>query len=454
MSKKEYSRRSFIKQNAIIGLSTAVGVGMAPSLFAGSLRGIDTPAILGGSPVRTKAWPKWPMWNPETDEKRVLEVLRSGVWSRANVVAEFENKWAQLVGTKRALATTNGTSAMIAALTQLNIGGGDEVIIPPYTFIANLTAVLATGAMPVFADIDPETFQIDPKKIEAKITSRTRAILPVHICGLPADMVRIMEIAKKHNLVVVEDACQAWLAEINHQKVGTFGNAGAFSFQNSKNIPIGEGGMLVSNDEALVDKCYSFHNYGHPYGTASGRPGAKMRMAEYQAAIGLAQLERLDSQTTTRTQNADYLKSQLKDIPGILPFKLYDNVTRIALHLFPFRYKKDAFQGLPKDGFLKALKAEGIACSGGYAPLNSAANLGNTFETKNYQKMYPKEMLNMNKYLEQNSCPLNEHLCSEEAVWFGQNMFLGDKSDMNDISNAIAKIQKNADSIKKLAATK
>jgi perosamine synthetase len=454
MSKKEYSRRSFIKQNAMIGLGTAVGVGMAPSLFAGSLRGIDTPAILGGSPVRTKGWPKWPMWIQETDEKRVLETLRSGVWSRASVVTEFEKKWAETIGTKRALATTNGTGAMIASLTQLNVGCGDEVIIPPYTFIATLAAVLATGAMPVFADIDPETFQIDPKKIEAKITPRTRAILPVHICGLPADMVRIMQIAKKHNLVVVEDACQAWLAEINHQKVGTFGNTGCFSFQNSKNIPIGEGGAIVSNDEELMDKCYSYHNYGDPYGTAGARPGVKLRMTEYQAAIGLAQLTRLESQTTIRIANAEYLKSQLKNIPGIIPYKLYDNVTRPAFHLFPFRYKKEAFHDLPKADFLKALKAEGISCSAGYKPLNTALNLGNTFETKNYQKMYPKEMLDMNRYLAQNKCPENDRLCAEEAVWFTQNMLLTEKADMNDISNAIARIQKNAESIKKLTASK
>lgn len=451
MSKKENSRRSFIKQNSIIGLGAALGVGMPSlSLFAGGLSSIDTPAILGGSPVRTKAWPKWPVWNPETDEKLVLEVLRSGKWSRAATVTEFEKKWAAVIGTKRALATVNGTSAMIASLTQLNIGGGDEVIIPAYTFIATLTAVLATGAIPIFADIDPETFQIDPEKIEEKISSRTRAILPVHICGLPADMIQIMQIAKKHNLVVVEDACQAWLAEINHQKVGTFGNAGCFSFQNSKNLPIGEGGAIVSNDNEFMDRCYSFHNYGLAFGTASARPGNKLRMTEYQAAIGLAQLDRLESQTNTRIGNAEYLKSQIKNIPGIIPYKLYDNVTRIALHLFPFRYKKEEFKGLTRTEFLQAMKAEGIPCSSGYKPLNTALNLGNTFETKNYQKMYPKKMLNMGRYIGQNQCPENDRLCNEEAVWFSQNMLLGNKSDMNDIYNAIERIQKNADKIKKV----
>ncbi len=242
------------------GLGAAITLGVAPSIFASQTNGIDNPAILGGNPVHTKAWPGWPMWNPETDEKRVLEVLRSGVWSRREVVSEFEKAWAETIGAKRALAVVNGTNALIAALVQLDIGGGDEVIVPPYTFIATVAAVIATGAMPVFVDTDRETFQIDTEKIEAKITSRTRAIMPVHILGLPANMPRIMEIANKHDLVVVEDACQAWLAEIDHKKMGTFGHAGCFSFQNSKNMPIGEGGAIVSDDDDFMDRCYSYHN--------------------------------------------------------------------------------------------------------------------------------------------------------------------------------------------------
>ncbi len=220
MNKKENSRRKFIKQNSLLGIGTIVSSGSISSAFAAIKNETGVPAILGGKPVRTESWPKWPRWNPATDEERVLEVLRSGVWSRNKVVTEFENKWAETVGAKRALAVVNGTNAIIAALVQLNVGGGDEVIVSSYTFIASVAAILATGAMPVFVDTNPETFQIDASKIEEKITSRTRAILPVHILGLPAEMYKIMAIAKKHNLVVVEDACQAWLAEIDHKKNG------------------------------------------------------------------------------------------------------------------------------------------------------------------------------------------------------------------------------------------
>lgn len=419
-----------------------------------SISDTGMPAILGGQKIRTKDWPKWPIWDSSTDEEQVLKVLRSGVWSRAEVVTEFEKKWAEAIGAKRCLAVVNGTNALITSLVQLGIGGGDEVLLPPYTFIACLQVILQVGAMPVFVDTDPWTFQIDPSNIEARITSRTRAIMPVHILGLPADMVKIMAIAKKHNLLVVEDACQAWLAEIDHKKVGTFGNAGCFSFQNSKNIPMGEGGAIVSDDESFMDRCYSYHNYGNPYGSSIGEvgsgtviPGTKLRLTEYQAAIGLAQMKRLEEQTTRRNVNAEYLRSKIKDIPGILPYKLTDKVTRASFHLFPFRYKKEEFKDLSRDEFLKALQAEGIPCSGGYTPLNKMACLENVFNTKNYRLIYSKEMLDYKKFMDRNQCPANDQLC-KEAVWFGQNMLLTDKSDMDDIASAIEKVYKNADKIK------
>lgn len=468
--KKNVSRREFIKRNSLNGLSAV----LAPSLITDGIESglaVSTdlpvptvksassgPAVLGGAPVRTKDWPTWPIWKPETDEKQLLDVIRSGVWSRAKVTTEFEQTWARALGVKRSLLIVNGTNALIIALNQLNVRAGDEVIVPPYTFIATISAVLATGAMPIFVDVDPETFQIDPAKIEAKITPRTKAIIPVHILGLPADMTRILPIAQKHNLVVIEDACQAHLAEINHQKVGTLGHAGCFSFQNSKNLAIGEGGAIVSRDEAFMDRCFSYQNYGNPYGTAVGsvstgsvRQGTKLRITEYQAAIGLAQLKRLDDQTTTRNVNAAYLRSQIKDIPGIVPYKLYDTVTRAAFHLFPFRYQKEAFKGLSRDEFLKALRAEGIPCSSGYATLTNQPYLNDAFQSKNFQKVYPNDRLDFTQYVAQNHCPQNDRLCNEEAVWFTQNMLLGDKADMTDIADAIAKVHKNAEQLTKLS---
>jgi len=232
------SRRWFIRHGSLGLAATAVA---SNSLFAGSASiTAPTPAVLGGSPVTdVHKWIKWPIWIPETDEPLVLQSLRSGVWSRAKLVEQFEKEWANTLGSKRCLTTVNGTTALIVALNQLNIRGGDEVLVTPYTFIATIQAILTNGAMPVFVDVDPHTYQIDPKKLEAKITPQTKAILPVHILGLPADMKSIMAIANKHKLLVVEDACQAHLAEINGKKAGTFGNAGCFIFQNSKEIAIG-----------------------------------------------------------------------------------------------------------------------------------------------------------------------------------------------------------------------
>lgn len=450
------NRRAFIASSGV--LAAGLGLSQSPLSAFASKGESGKPALLGGQPIRAKGWSRWPIWNPEADEKRVTDVLRSGVWSRAAVVTEFEKKWAEAVGAKRCLAVVNGTNALIASLVQLDIGGGDEVLVPPYTFIATIIAVLQTGAMPVFVDTDPETFQIDAAKIEAKITPRTRAILPVHILGLPADMEAIMRIAKKHNLLVVEDACQAWLAEISHKKVGTFGNAGCFSFQNSKNLAIGEGGAIVSDDDAFMDRCYSYHNYGNPYGATVGAVGAaaaivgtKLRITEYQAAIGLAQLARLEEQTATRNANAEYLKAKIKDLPGILPYRLHNNVTRAAFHLFPFRYKQEAFHGLPRSTFLKALSAEGIPCSAGYVPQNKMPYLDNAFRSKNFRRMYRAEELAYPAYLERNQCPENDRLC-DEAVWLSQNLLLADKSDMDDIVRAIGKIHQNADTLAKAQA--
>lgn len=450
------SRRTFIKKTslgaagAFIGLET-LAAGTAPAL---QLPG--TPALLGGMPLMTKdKWVKWPVWIPETDEPLVLEALRGGVWSRAGLVTRFEEEYARLLGAKRCLSTVNGTNALIVALNQLGVGAGDEVIVPPYTFVATIQAVLVNGAIPVFADIDPHTYQIDPVKIEAKITPRTRLILPVHILGMPADMNRIMAIARKHNLLVLEDACQAHLAEIGGKKAGTIGHAGCFSFQTSKNLAIGEGGAIVSDDNDLMDRCFSCHNLGFPYGVAPGavasgsvRIGGKSRMAEYQAAIGLVQLKRLEVQTRTRNENAAYLRKRLAAIPGIVPHRLYDNVTQAAYLLFAFRYRQDQFKGLSRDTFIKALGAEGVPVSSGYTPLNTQPFIRDALESKNFRSMYAGNPVAYKTYIAQNQCPQNEALC-KEAVWITQNMLLGSTADMELIAGAIERIYKNADRIKK-----
>lgn len=448
-------RRKFISRT-IAGTSLLAASGFNNLYAWGKTTGDSKlPAILGGAKSHQAVWPAWPVWKSAYDEK-ILEVLHSGVWSRAKVTAEFEKKWAELIGAKKCLSVVNGTNALITSVAQFDIGAGDEVIIPPYTFIATVQAILMNGALPVFVDIDPKTFQIDPSKIEEKITSRTKAIMPVHILGIPADMTKIMAIAKKHDLIVIEDACQAHLAEVNGKRVGSIGDAGCFSFQTSKNMPIGEGGAITSDNEAFMDQCFSYHNLGFPYGTQVGsvsrggiRVGSKIRFTEYQAAIGMIQLMNLEKETNTRWENAQYLSKKIEGRPGISTATLYPETTKAAYHLYPLLYNKEKFKGLTRSQFIKSLRAEGIPCSSGYAPLHTQPFIKAAFESKLYQKVYDKKDVDYQDFIDKNQCPMNDRICNEEAIWLTQNLFLGNKSSMDNIANAIEKIEVNADKIVK-----
>jgi len=443
MDSKNLTRRAFLA--ATTGTIAAVATSRTPVYAnAGKL------AINGGKPVRAKKWPAWPQWDRSAEE-HVISILRSGNWYRGqgNTVTQFEKAYAELLGAKRCVCTVNGTNALLTALHALDVGVGDEVIVSPYTFIATYNVVIGSCALPVFADTDPETFQINPDTIEERITERTRAILPVHILGLPANMDKIMAIAKKHNLVVIEDACQAWMAEWRGKKCGTIGNLGCFSFQNSKHLPIGEGGAVIGNDEELMDRVMSYHNCGRPYGSVkrtSGYPiiGTNRRMTEYQAAVGLSQIKRLEKDTALRNENAEYLSSRIKDIPGIVPVKLYDGVTRCAYHLYPFRYKKERFNNAPREKFLAALSAEGVPCSGGYGPQYRDGLIEVALNSKNFTRSFPKARLD--KYRQELNYPGNEQLC-KEAVWLTQNMLLGSQGDTGDIADAIQKIYENRDKL-------
>jgi perosamine synthetase len=406
------------------------------------------PAILGGKPVRTAPFPRWPIFR-EADEKAVLPVLRSGVWSRAKVVAEVERRYARLMGAKYCIATSNGTNAIITAVRGLDIGAGDEVITTPYTFAATIHPILLANALPVFADIDAETWQIDPAKIEAKITKNTVAILPVHIIGGICDMDRINLIAKKHNLKVIEDACEAHGGEWKSRKVGTLGDLGCFSFQNGKSLTCGEGGAILGHDEKLMDRCYSFHNLGRPHGSVvrrnhEGHPilGSKCRMAEYQASILMTQMETFDEESKRRSDNAAYLSAKLKQIPGIVPRTDYAEVTRTAFYYYGFRYKKERFDGLSRDKFIAALREEGIPVGAGLGviegtPMNREGFIEDAFRSKAYQRIYSKKKLA--SYQADNECPESDRLVGE-TVGFHQSVLLTARQDMDDIAKAIFKV--------------
>jgi len=448
MDKNNVTRRHFMAA-ASAGTVAALTAKTIP-LYANAGRAAGKLAIKGGTPVRTGRWPSWPVWDKSAEDS-ILSVLRSGNWfrGRGTKVSEFEEKYAALMGAKRCLATASGTTALLTALHALGIDAGDEVITSPYTFIATYNAVFLSKALPVFADTDPETFQINPDKIEDRITERTKAIMPVHILGLPANMDRINAIAKKHKLVVIEDACQAWLAEWRGKKCGTVSDLGCFSFQNSKHLPSGEGGAVVGDNDEIMDLCHSFHNCGRPYRSVkatSGYPtrGSNRRMQQFQAVILMSQMKRLEKDTELRNQNARYLTSRIKDIPGIVPHKLYEGVTRAAYHLYPFRYKKEHFNNAPRSRFLAALRAEGIPCSGGYGPQYKDGLIEEALNSRGYKRLYSKKRLQ--KYRDELHFPDNDRLC-QEAVWLSQTLLLTAKKDMDDIADAIRKIYDNRDKL-------
>ncbi len=448
MNAQHMTRRQFVGA-ASAGTFAAMAARGVPA-FGNVGKNAGKLAMLGGTPVRAKPWPTWPVWDSSAEES-VLEILRSGNWYRGQgkTVTQFEEAYAKLLGVKRCVAMVNGTNSLMTALHMLDVGVGDEVIVSPYTFIATYNVVLNSCALPVFADTDPETFQINPDTIESKITENTRAILPVHILGIPANMDRITEIAKKHNLKVIEDACQAWLAQWRGKSCGTLGDLGCFSFQNSKHLPCGEGGAVVGNDEDLMDRVHAYHNCGRAFGNMpktgpNPMMGTNRRMTEYQAAILLNQMKRLEADTELRWANGKYLTSKIKGIPGIVPHRLYEGVTRAVYHLYPFRYLKEHFNNAPRDKFLAALSAEGVPCSGGYGPQYNDGLIEAALTSKNFTRSFPKARLD--RYRDELHYPGNDQLC-REAVWIGQNMLLTSKQDMDDIANAIAKVYENRDKL-------
>lgn len=403
-------------------------------------------ALKGGEPVRKKPFPKWPIFS-EREMKALKDVLESGSWGvGGSRKKEFEEKFAAYQHAKYGIAVTSGTTALEISLRALGLGCGDEVIVPSYTFMATAIAVLYVNAIPVFADIDLETYNIDPKSVEAMISERTRAILPVHIGGRPADMDALLSLAKKHNLYIVEDACQAWGAEWKGLRVGAIGEMGAFSFQSSKNITSGEGGIIVTNSEDLYVKAWSLHNCGRmPQGAwyEHHLPGANYRITEFQAAVLLAQMERFDEQTEKRIENAKYLNSKLSKIDGVKPLKDDERITRNVYHLYIFRFNPEAFGGISKSTLARALQAEGIPASVGYSkPLYKEPYL-------EYFKKCPLSCPHYGKSMDYSNVkmPATEKACYYEGLWLPQYVLLGSRDDMDDVISAFEKIKENMDEI-------
>lgn len=396
-------------------------------------------AINNGPKHIDTPFPIWP-FHGEEEKRQLLEVLESNQWGTLGPKSlEFEKAFAEYLNVSRVQTVSNGTVSLDTILRALGIGRGDEVIVPPYTFIATVTAVLMVNATPVFADIDPETNCIDPQAIEAVITGKTKAIIPVHMAGIPADMDRICAIGKKYGISIIEDAAQAHGSEWNGRKVGSIGTAGSFSFQLSKNMSAGEGGAISTNDPALADKIWSIHHIGRKKDSAwyeHFNLSSNYRITDWQAGILLAQLARLDEQIDQREISAKILDNIFSDIPGINPFLRDLRATRITWHLYMFRYDKNEFNGLPKDRFVEALEAEGIPASTGYRPLQKQP----LFKEESIQWILgDKEYHNL-------LLPGLNKAC-EQTVWLTQNVLLSEKSQLKKIGEAIIKIKENVDEL-------
>ncbi|MEI6679907.1 MAG: DegT/DnrJ/EryC1/StrS family aminotransferase [Mariniphaga sp.] len=395
-------------------------------------------AINGGPKTIDKNF-EWPVYD-ETDVDVVAKIVRSGNWGNPDCgdkVEAFEKEFATFCGTKFALSCVNGSVALRLALIACGVKPGDEVIVPPYTFIATASIVIEANCVPVFVDIDPDTYNISPAQIEKAITKRTKAIIPVHFAGQACDMDAIMAIAKKYNLHVIEDAAHGHGAEYKGKQLGSIGDAGCFSFQSSKNLTSGEGGMVITNDEALYDMMNSLRNVGRVKGGQwyeHHNPGCNYRITQMQAVLLSNQLKNLKAQTARRHENGTYLNSLLEKIDGIKPLARGVGETVHCYHIYIFRYDQSKFNNLSKVEFSKMLAAEGVPCFMGYPePLYKQP----LFQEKNFMCYAIPEEVDYTKVC----CPVTEKACHEEAVWIFQNTMLGTKEDLNKFAEAIVKIQ-------------
>lgn len=397
---------------------------------------MSIPAIAGGTPVRTASFSPWPVFDDE-ESQAVERVLRSGVWgTRGPEVEQFEQEFALLTGAEHAIGVCNGTVSLECILRALGIGRGDEVVVPAYTFIATASAVLMVGATPVFADIDPDTACIAPDSFADAVTSNTKAVIPVHMAGCPADLDALSEIATPRGIRIVEDCAQAHGARWRGSHVGTMGDAGSFSFQNSKNITAGEGGAIVTGSSDLADACWAVHNIGR---IKSGEfyehfvIASNLRLSEWQAAILRVQMRRLREQLAAREAAAAYLDTELGSLVGLQPMRRDSRVSAHAHHLYMIRIGTQELGGLTKRQFIAAMRAEGIPCFAGYTPLTRQPML----RSEGAKRVVARSI---DYYATE--IPGAERLC-DEVIWIPQNVLLSSEADWAHVVAAAEKIVTN-----------
>lgn len=405
-------------------------------------------ALKGGKKVcEGISWPSWPILDDE-DRKAVLAALDSRNWCclcANSRVRTFEEAYAKFHNAQHAVAVANGTVAIELALLSAGILPGDEVIVPAITFIASASAIACVGAVPIFADCDLETFQICPRSVEASITPRTRGIVAVHYGGYPADLDALTEIAKKHNLVLIEDCAHAHGTEWRGRKVGAIGTAGTFSFQASKSLTAGEGGIVLTDNPALAEKARLLHNIGR----VMGKPGyehyvlsSNYRMTELQGALLLSQMRRLQEHTEIKHENGLFLAQGLRQIGGVEPLKADSRITKRGYYFFIIRYNPDAFKGVPCDVFRMALNAEGVPTGNGYAiPLYKQVG----FQQDKVRKLIPERLASIPRY-EDLYLPNSEKICAIQ-ITLPHTLLLAPRQQLQLILDAVTKIKKHCDEL-------
>lgn len=412
-------------------------------------------AINGGRKVITRSLSKWPVWD-EREEQALLGTLRKNWWhggyDEESNSQKFERAFRNYIGTDYGLGVPSGTMALVIALKAAGVGPGDEVLTPALSFYASATCILLANAVPIFVDVAPESYNISPEAMEAAITDRTKAAVVVHNGGYPADMDAIMEIAKKHDLMIIEDCSHAHGSEWRDRRVGSIGHLGAFSIMAGKLLSAPEGGVVLTNDEELIAKVCSFQDHGAHYGPPiEARPVPyNLRMSEFHAALALVGLSRLDEQIKTRERNFTYLAKGLKEIDGIKVFDRDPRVTRWSIYYWDFKYNQGEFDGIPRDKFLEAVNAEG-------APINIGAHGAPVYQEVCFASMNfgrtgcPLKCPLYGKPIDYTKvhCPEAERIYKTEALSISHENFLGEKENMDLILEAIRKVRANTDELRK-----
>jgi len=403
-------------------------------------------AIKGGPAEAAKLKemvPTWPMIDDD-DKKALIEVFESQRWCRLysnSKTEQFENAFAKYQDAKHGIAVANGTVSLELILKTLGVGFGDEVIVPSVTFIATISAVTEVGAFPVFADADPETGSMSPESLEKAITERTKAVMVCHYAGYPVDFDKILPIVKNHNVFLIEDAAHAHGTQWKGRKVGAIGDMGSFSFQESKSLPAGEGGIVLTDNDELADRAALIHNIGRAIGKPSYEHyvlSSNYRMHEFEAALLLSKLKKYPQEVEIKHTTGEYLASELKKIGGVEPLRRDPRITKRGYYFFSIRYNPEEFNGLSRDAFLEALNAEGVSAWEGYGMPEYRQP---ALKRENLKGIIPLEKLPQdyeNLYL-----PGAEEFCARE-VCIPHEVLLAGKEGMDLIINSIRKIKEES----------